>query len=293
MVAHPKEHQVQHLEMYTGEGKTFTIAMAATWRALRGEEVMIHTDKHSNVDQSYRSMVGLYKFFGVECGIAIDHEQTTADRYRQYLLRSKEYAKFKAATPEQRRTMKPKSRVRYGVWSQFMHEEQEIKMLISAYEHMLVGRTDFQKKEKVELSDDVRRERELELEWFRKLLQVDAVMADEGDDYIDLEDSDVTRDETDFRPYSDHSSVFLLHWVLILRKLKRDIRSSVSTQLKVRTTKSQVTYRLDSEHSSTLIRSMQQHSRRWQQIQRRSSCSCKHTLAVKTYSPIAYLRMLK
>lgn len=164
-----EKREIQRILMATGEGKTFTIAMAALWKAHLGETVTIHTDKQANVEQSHRATAELYALFGVESAQALSAEQAGPE-YMNYL---------NGEMPA----------VRYGVWSQFMHESLVRQSIVYEAKALLRGDLASQREGKVRLAspDGINKL----IAHHEKYLIPDTVIGDEGDVSVDLEASPV------------------------------------------------------------------------------------------------------
>ncbi|MBW7955919.1 hypothetical protein H3C66_04260 [Patescibacteria group bacterium] len=165
--------EVQRILMAPGEGKTFTIALAALWKARHGEMVTIHTDKKANVEQSYQTTRHLYDLFGVTS----DTVRTTEDLGPEYVA----YLNSEL------------TQVRYGVWSQFIHEYLLRQETIFQCEAALRGDLRAQREGKIRVGN--RQLLDQQLAHQRKYLKPDAVISDEGDVSVDLETSPVILSE--------------------------------------------------------------------------------------------------
>jgi hypothetical protein len=181
--------EVQRIMMGTGEGKTFTIAMASIWRVLHGEQVMIHTDKATNVTQSYNSMKSLYEAFDVKSDYMKDEENTLYEGYSAYRQNSE---------------LRKEPRVLYGVWSQHVHLYLQRMLEIARWEATLRGEGRIQR-DGQEPAPNAAQIQELErrIFWLNHILQPDMVVADEGDVSVDMEFSEAIITVPEMESFSD------------------------------------------------------------------------------------------
>lgn len=176
----------QRIQMATGEGKTFTIALASLWKALQGEFVTVHTDKKANVDQSISKTSELYEIFGVSYGSIADAETMGAD-YEKYLNGQPPYDHLPL--------------IRYGVWGQGIHEYLSRQQLIFKYEAALRGDR-FEQFGGGTLRPEMAPHVEAALAYQKRLLLPDVLPIDEGDLSLDMEESPVVLAGPDVEGFS-------------------------------------------------------------------------------------------
>lgn len=176
----------QRIQMATGEGKTFTIALASLWKALHGEFVTIHTDKKANVDQSISKTSELYEIFGVSYGKIADAEAMGAD-YEKFLNGQPPYEHLPL--------------IRYGVWGQGIHEYLSRQQLIFKYEAALRGDR-FEQFGGGTLRPQMVKQVEAALAYQKRLLLPDVLPIDEGDLSLDMEESPVVLSAPDEEGFS-------------------------------------------------------------------------------------------
>lgn len=185
--------EVQRILMATGEGKTFTIAMAALWKAKHGQRVTVHTDKKANVEQSFRGTQQLYELFEVTSS-----KVQTAEEVGPAYLNT-----LNVDTTQ----------VRYGVWSQFMHEHLTRQSIIFEAESLLRGDLALQRQGIARVADPAA-VRQL-IDHHQKYLVPDCVISDEGDVSVDLESSPVVLSQENAEGFTPIESAQLeLAWQL-------------------------------------------------------------------------------
>lgn len=182
MILPPSPGELQRIQMAPGEGKTFTITMAALWQAKHGWPVTVHTDKPVNVEQSYRSSEPLYRLFGVSVA-PLETPVTAGPAYLDYL---------KMELPL----------VRYGVWSQFMHEGLVRQLLIYQLEAIRRGELTAQRQGQAVLLPPQRQELERQLAIQQRYLRPPVVISDEGDIPVDQEATTVVLSRESEEPYT-------------------------------------------------------------------------------------------
>lgn len=190
------DQKVQRIQMAPGEGKTFTIAMASLWEASHGKSVTIHTDKHLNVQQSHDKMAGLYDLF------AVTHDEVhgmhdLGNDYGKYLNGLEPYS----ALPL----------IRYGTWSQCMHEYLLRQQIMFQCEATLRGDLGVMRKG-AKLTEAGQKQFEASLAYQKNHLIPDFIPVDEGDLSMDREDSPVVISATEAELSQREQSELGLAW---------------------------------------------------------------------------------
>jgi len=213
-----QEPEIQSILMAPGEGKTFMICLANVWRVLSGVPVDVYTDKQANVEQSFSETQALYKLLGIESEKIMTRVQLTEKDYLHYLMQMDDYQKFKTD-----RAHLPWPKVRYGVWSNFIHEYLARQDKIAVLEAVLAKDTDFQRSQPEEAARHYSAETltsfQAELDWLNQIVFPGAVIVDEGDAITHFETSPVIETEMLTQPYDEQQTAELeLMWRLLGEK---------------------------------------------------------------------------
>jgi hypothetical protein len=179
MVFPYEDGAIQRLQMATGEGKTFTIALASLWEAVHGKYVTIHTDKKANVEQSHTKMAGLYDLFQASHGEVMDN--STVDEGSQ------DYLNYLHGKPP----FEELPHIRYGTWAQCIHEHLYRQQIIFQTQAVLQGDFEQQRTGRWKVTPELRTQLEASLAYQKRMLRPDVIPADEGDLSVDMEDSPV------------------------------------------------------------------------------------------------------
>jgi len=198
MVFPYQEGVPQRIQMATGEGKTFAIAIASLWEAAQGKFVTVHTDKYANVEQSHSKMSGLFELFQVSHGEVQDSLALGAD-----------YGKYLNGLPPHQELPK----IRYGTWSQSMHEYLARQQVIFTAEAFLRGDMQVLRRG-AQLSEAGRGQLQESLEYQKKMIVPGFIPVDEGDLSLDMEESPVVIASPDIELSPRERDELALAWEL-------------------------------------------------------------------------------